>query len=677
MAKLNKDQIVQAVYQQIEDAEGYDKDELSAIREKALDYYYNRPRAAPGAPGRSELQSSDVADMIEAVLAQMMPAFETDSVVCFEPMGEDDVDQARAETNAVDYVVMQQNHGHYEIQQAIRDALLLRNGVMKVYLDEKVEVDTQRFEGLTELEYGQLAQGAVSSLKGVDNGYTVEVLSEDDHFYDVKVVSRETDRKVCVQAVDPTNFMWERDYDSIYLQDARFVAERSLPTRSDLIQMGYRKSLVNSLNAGGNDTQIDSLARNQHSHRRNWRGATPAEDIIEFYECYIRIDADGDGVTELLKVCVADKKILETQEMQYIPYASGTPFLQPHRFNGLGLFDKLRFIQDQKTFGIRQWADNVNNANNARVAIVDGQANIDDVVNSRPGGVIRQTMPGAVEPIPFTDVGPSIASFLEYGDKMRSERGGASLDMQTAEMQIAGDTAHGVERQMSAKEQMAAMMTRTIAETLLRSTWLLVHKALRLYVPEDLQFRVSDQFIAANPAEWPERNNISVKAGLSLAERMKKQGALEQIVMRQDALKQSGEYVSQDDTYNAHLDWCRVQGLDDPERYFTDPQSEEAAQFQQQQAMAQQQQQEYQNMLLQLQQMIEERKADNEDAKVIEDQRQFNEELQFKYWEAGLKQETEEAKIATDTALQMVNGERQSEQGNTDSGESAGRAANG
>lgn len=675
MPRLSRDQISTAVHQQLEDSEGFDKDELASMRRDALDYYFNRDRVAPTAEGRSSLQSSDVADMLEAVVAQMMPAYEGDSVAQFEPVGEDDVDQARAESNAVEWCVMQQNNGHYEIQQAVRDALLLRNGIIKVYLEEKENVETTRYEMLTVLEYGDLMRNAVSDLKTTDNGYTVKTLAETDGFYDVKVVSKHIDRKVCTRAVDPGNFSWERDYDSIYLDDCRFVAERSLPTRSDLINRGYPKSIVSGLNAGSTGASIDS--RSQHSQRSHWQGATPAADVLEVFECHMRLDADGDGLTELLRVVVCDKTILEVEEVQYIPYASGTPFLQPHRFTGLSLFDKLRFIQDQKTFGVRQWADNLNNANNARVAVVDGQVNIDDVVNSRPGGVIRTTMPGAIEPVPFTDVGPSVQQFMDYADKMRSERGGASLDMQAAELQIAGDTAHGVERQMTAKEQMAAMMCRTIAETLLRSTWQLVHKALRLYIPDEIEFRVSDQFVRANPGEWQERKTVTVKSGLSNAERGRKGMALSAVVQRQDMMMQQGAFVSPADVYNAQLDWARSQGLDDPERYFTDPNSEEAQQAQQQQQQQAQQQQEYQNMLLELQQSIEDRKADNADAKVIEDQRQFDQELQYKYWESGMSLELEEAKVTTDTAIKMVNNERGSEQSKVDSRQSVSRGVAG
>ncbi len=94
-------------------------------------------------------------------------------------------------------------------------------------------------------------------------------------------------------------------------------------------------------------------------------------------------------------------------------------------------------MQDAKTATLRQLLDNQNAANNARVIAVDGQVNMDDVVNSRPGDVVRTRSPDSIQPFPFTDIGASAQSTLAYLDKIRSERGGASLDLQSAELQIA------------------------------------------------------------------------------------------------------------------------------------------------------------------------------------------------------------------------------------------------
>ena len=154
-------------FRRITDAEGYDTDELAALRKHAMDYYYNRPHIAPSIEGRSKLQSSDVADMVEAVTAQIMPAFDGETIVEVEPASEADVEQAQTETNAVNWVVMQQNRGQYELQQAVRDALLLRNGVMKVWHDVTERVEKVRYEDVTYAQYEELQANAVMTLDGV------------------------------------------------------------------------------------------------------------------------------------------------------------------------------------------------------------------------------------------------------------------------------------------------------------------------------------------------------------------------------------------------------------------------------------------------------------------------------------------------------------------------------
>jgi hypothetical protein len=309
---------------------------------------------------------------------------------------------------------------------------------------------------------------------------------------------------------------------------------------------------------------------------------------------------------------------------------------------------------------------------------VDGQVNIDDVTNSRPGGVVRLRSPDSIVPFPFTDIGQSAQSTLDYLDKIRSERGGASLDMMNAQMQIAGDTAHGVERQMSAKEQVAAMITRSIAETLIKTTYQLVHRSLRLYVPDQMEFMASDNFVTADPSQWQERERCLVRGGLSPAERARKAATLEGIVAQQMQLMQAGEegvMYDKASMYNAFLDWSRASGVANPERYFIDPDSEEAIQAQQQRAQQQQEQMEAQaeeqNRLFEMQKMVEERAADTADAKVIEDARQFDDELEYKYTELGVKRELEETQMSVNTALKMVD----NEQGNGSESDSQRKAA--
>jgi len=361
--KLSRGQIKQAAEDQIASAEGYESGELSQIRKLALDYYFLRPEAAPSADGRSALQSSDVADMVEAVTAQIMPAFTMDSIVEFDAVSEDDVEQSSMETAAVSYVIMDQNNGFYQIQTCVKDALLMRNGFAKVGLKKRVTVKTERYEGLSPDEYGDLVARAVDDVGNVDNGHQVISSEIDGRTYNAAIKTKSTMRQVDVRSVDPLNMSWAADWDSIYLDDCPFFCEYEQTTRSDLIDEGYPASVVASLNKSGFTS--DTNARNNNTAARANTNTDPSMDWIDRYTCYQRLDVDGDGVAELCEIVIAGDELLDYQEVEFIPYASGTPFLMPHRFNGLGLFDKIQTIQDGKTAVLRQMIDNQNNANNS------------------------------------------------------------------------------------------------------------------------------------------------------------------------------------------------------------------------------------------------------------------------------------------------------------------------
>ena len=648
MAKMKQEEIVQALRNEISLAEGYDSDELAEVREKALDYYYGRTRGDE-VEGRSSVQSTDVADMVEAVLAQVLPAFQTDNVVEFEPESEEDEQQANQESQAVNYMVNEVNEGYAVFYQAIKDSLLQRNGIIKAHVEETVESETNEFVGITSMELAQLVLADDPNLE-------VQILDQEqtgDDQFDVTAKFIQTTRRLLVEAVPPENFLISVNHDSIFLNNVPFCAERELVQRSELLKAGYSKTVVNNLPVMTMDTKNDANARDNNDKSEIYAGNEPSQDLIEVFRCFYLIDADGDGIAERHMYVLAGNTILEDEPAPFVPYASGTPFIQPHRWNGLSLYDKLKEVQDVKTATLRNYLDNHNNANNARVGAVEGMVNMDDLLNSRPGGIVRMQSIDSLVPIPRDDIGQSAQSLLQYMDEVRSARGGASLDLQSASAQIQGDTAHGIERQYTAREQLAALMARTLAETLIASTYKIVHMAMRLLMPGGFTFRQGSAFSQTDPSQWPERDRVNVKTGLSVNERMAKAASLAEIVTKQEQYIMNGQGGILTDSaklFNALIDWCKAKGLDNPERYWTDPQSEsaqQAAQQAQEQAQQQQQQQQqmmeaqqqFQQQLLQIQSTLDKYKHDTE--------------LRFKYWDAQLDAEIKEAEIVGDAATKI------------------------
>lgn len=587
----------------------------------ALDYYFGRPRGDEIA-GRSEQQSLDVADMIESVLAETTPIFSNDTNVSFGALDEQDEDQAQEESRVVNHVIMQSNTGYVLLYTTIKDALLQKNGIVHVYVDEKLSVGNEQFKDLNPMEMMQALQPA-------DDDEEIVLVSQepsesDPNLMDIEIKRVRARTKLVVDPVPPEDFKYYAGWDKLDLEGCPFTARRRVVSRSDLILAGYDKDVVDRLPPYTSKDDEVSVSRNQSnvSETSRYTSAHKATDPIEIWYCCAQIDEDGDGVAELRWLVVAGanaEEVLEDIPCNYVPFASGTSYLMPHRFLGLSLFDKLWDVQDGKTTTLRQWDDNLNTMNNRRLAVdYSGMEDPDSLLESKPGGVVSCNRPPAdvIMPVPADDIGPSCQLNLEYYDRIAARRAGATLDIQSRGQNMPGGVGSlGLDRLMTAEEQMAAMMARSFGETLIRNMYKLVHYALRTDFQGELKAKISGSWVNSNPSQWKPRDDLEVTVGLSGTERVRKMGVLGQVLGQQLGLmQQGGDGVLVDDTkvHNTLTDFAQLGNLSHPERYWIDPQSQEAQQRKQQNAMMAQQQSQAQMQQMQAQMQMQQQVAQAE-----------------------------------------------------------------
>jgi len=386
--------------------------------------------------------------------------------------------------------------------------------------------------------------------------------------------------------------------------------------------------------------------------------------MLEIEEHYIRVDRDGDGIAELLKVLTCQNHLIEVEEVPCIPYATGVAFLMGHRFYGLSIYDLLKFIQDGKTQFLRQWMDNALIGNHKKYKAIEEDTNMDDLLNGRATGVVRVKHQDAVQEMPTNDIGPSCSMGLEYLDKVRTERTGSALDLQTQQMNTphnVGDA--GVNTIVANLEQISALVTKNLSETMIKSAYLLVHKFLKMYFKEELSAKINGEWSTSNPSQWLDREQINISVGLTKTERMVQQVAIEKIIMKQEQYMQMGYegiVTDKDCHHRALLDHARMSGIDHPEKYWINPGSEKAQQAmqgkQQQQQEQQLEQQKLQNQLIGAQVAEVQRNAYNDQQEI----KLKYDELRLKYDELAAKIEIEEAKIVgkatTDLELAQIKG---------------------
>ncbi|WP_315586277.1 MULTISPECIES: hypothetical protein [Bradyrhizobium] len=138
---------------------------LAEERADAMDYYLGDMRKdMPAQDGRSRAVSTDVADTIEGLMPSLMDIFAgSDEVVRFEPVGPEDEAAAQQETDYVNHVFMQQNPGFMTLYSFVKDALLSKVGVVKVWWEEREEESRETYYDLTDDQFALLAQAVTES----------------------------------------------------------------------------------------------------------------------------------------------------------------------------------------------------------------------------------------------------------------------------------------------------------------------------------------------------------------------------------------------------------------------------------------------------------------------------------------------------------------------------------
>lgn len=637
---------------QLFNCSGFDGDAISKDRISALNYYFQRPRGDE-ITGRAQVVSGDVSAMVEATVAQMMESFSSSRIVDFDPMDAEDEDQAELESETVQYYVMGRENGFLQLTSALKEALLMRNGIIKVEAVDKTERHTRRL--------GNVEPEALSELIGGDD---VVAHDYDQESGELSVTIKATTREFVLESESMENFVYFNAWHKPTLEGIPICALRHVDTRADMVALGFEKKKVYDLTIYQEGTKTETQARNPRGKDNTNSAVDPSQELVEWYEVYIRLAAD-DGADEQRRVCMSytNSVILENIPVSRIRLAAGTCILNPHRFTGISLYDKLKQNQDIRTGLRRAMLDNVVAVNKARLAGLDGVVNPDDVSDGRVNNMVRvknvvQDVRQAVMPIVTQDTTANLLANLESTARERSEMGGAALDMQSANMQIGGDRmgSQGLDRAYSVAETLSAAMMKTIAATLIRDTFLLAHATLREYFDEPLPIKRNGKWTYVKPSEWPERRSVTIKPGMSAGERTRRADSLGQVIDAQMMLSDKGmdEVLVNLDGFNrALMDWARLREVQNPEQYFLDPQSPESQQALKKKDEARQAESMQRKTLMQnafgLEQLrISLGKYEGDANRVLE------------YFKAVLDAEIEEAKIVGDVTGDLI---KQSKQG--------------
>ena len=652
---MDNDTLGSVISREITESLNHFDTEYTQDRIDALDYYLGRPFGNE-VEGRSSVISTEVADVVEQIMPSMMRIFTgTDKVVRFAPRTEGDVEKSEQATDYVNFVLQNDNDYYRVLYNFIKDSLLFKIGVVKVCWEEADEVKQEMYEGLEESELALLL--ANPDVEVVEQNTSV-IMAGDEELgideivnYDVTLRTRTKSGRIRVENVPPEEFLVNRRAKS--MEDARFICHRTTMTVSELVSMGYDQDEIEAY-AGVGELEVDVERRKRFEDldgQNDYNHADPSQREVPVYESIVKVDYDEDGVAELRRVLsIGDSGdyVLENEIIDYIPFAVISPILMPHRLIGRSIFDLTKDLQVIKSTLMRQYLDSTYLSVMPRVVAVEGQVNIDDLLEGAPGSVIRTRTPGAVQPLSTGGVGGEIQPLMRYLDEIKEQRTGMSKASQGLDANaLQSTTAAAVAATVKGAGQKLESYARTIAETGMKDLFRIVLKLVSTYQQQPRIIRLRNKFVPIDPREF-EGFDIVVNVGLGTMDEQEKMSRLMEIIVKQEQILQTlgpnNPLVGMDQYANTLRQYVELAGMKDASRYFKDPAQ---AQMMQQQ---QQQQQQPNPEMIKLQQEFELKKA-KLDAEIALEREKMIAELELRRQELAAESQLRAAKALTDAEI--------------------------
>ena len=534
---------------ELEDAVSYIDSDVSPIRAKGTEYYRGDPFGNEE-DGRSQVVAMEVRDTVSAMLPSLMKVFfSTENVVEYMPRGPEDVAGAQQATDYANYIFTADNNGFMTTYALFKDSLVRKCGIAKYWWEEVEEVKIEEYSGLDDQTLQVLMQegaevkivvsypepGAVPQMD-MTTGLPMPV----PMIHDVEIKRNTKDGRIRIMAVPPEELILDRRARSF--DDAGIIAHRQMATVSDLIAMGYdQEEIEENISSTDLDSNDEYLARQPLSTSMGAGDSmNPMQQRVLYVEAYMRIDFDGDGIPELRKICCMGSSYTMVRNLpaSYIPFVDFPCDPEPHTspLEAMSIFDITHDIQEIKSEIMRNTLDSLAQSIHPRTAVVEGQVNIDDVLNNETGAIIRMRAPGMVQPFSSPFVGQPAFAMMDYMDQMREDRTGmskAAMGLDPDALQ--STTKAAVAATVSASQSRLELQARILAEGM-KKLFKGILYLMTTHQDKPRMVRLRNEWVQIDPRVWDASMDVNVNIGLGNGDVNEKINALNIIMQKQEQI---------------------------------------------------------------------------------------------------------------------------------------------
>ena len=582
------------ISQDLVDAVSYVDSDLSPTRAKGTEYYRG-DLFGNEVEGNSKVVAMEVRDTVSAMLPSLMRVFfNSENVVEFTPRGPEDVKMAQQATDYANYIFQNDNSGFLTTYAIFKDALVRKCGIAKFWWEDEERVRIEEYTGLDEQTLQMLMQEPGAEVKivvsypdpnvdemqltTVDPMTGQPVVMPAPMLHDVQIKRITKDGRIKIMAVPPEELLLNRRARSF--DDATIIAHRQMATVADLIAMGYdQDEIEENISSTDLDSNDEYLARQPLSTTFGTNdAANPMMRTVLYIEAYARVDYDGDGIAELRKVCCmgAGYKVVRNLPASYIPFADFPCDPEPHTspLEAMSIFDITRDLQEIKSEILRNTLDSLAQSIHPRTAVVEGQVNIDDVLNNETGAIIRMRAPGMVQPLTTPFVGQAAFPMMEYMDQIKEDRTGmskAAMGLNADALQ--SSTKAAVNATISASQGRIELTARILAEGM-KKLFKGILFLVTTHQDKARMVRMRNEWVQIDPRAWDAGMDANINIALGNGDTNERLQALMMILAKQEQILQqlgpTNPLVTPQQFSNTLRKIVELSGFKDASSYFQD-----------------------------------------------------------------------------------------------------------
>jgi hypothetical protein len=476
-----------------------------------------------------------------------------------------------------------------------------KTGVLKVYWEDYSEATIHTYSNLTEEEMSVIVnddnvtvieQSTELEMSQDEMGMEVEIPK-----YELKISHAKESGKMMIESVPPEEFFVDRNARSV--QDAYVVAHKTEMRVGDLVAMGYDFDVVSELSGNSVDdtfSDAEKFERSGYSEDDEEHSKDPSMKLIEVTEAYMKMDIYGTGQATMHRFILGggNQELLDFEPWGDVPFAVFEIDPEPHTFFGRSIADLIMNDQDSSTAMLRGMMDNVALVNNPSIDVVEGQVNMDDIMNNEIGSIRRVKVQGAIQAnaIPFV-AGQTLVAMQYLDDEIQVKTGVTKASMGLDPNALANTTATAAQITAQQGAGQIEVIARNLAEGGMKRLFKLMLNLLVENSCEETMMRLNGQYVPIDPRSWNNAMDVTVNVGLGTGKEENKHAALNQAFQTQMQIWQAygptNGLVTMTGMRNTLADMLVLAGVRNTDRYFNPmtPEQEQQLIAQQEQAQGQ------------------------------------------------------------------------------------------